>query len=116
MLNGLLEFEDLPAAFFNWIEENMALESNGEGSHFPHYDVGMISNVVWCAQMPISRGCNFGVVGNEELVKEARRLVKEIWEYRDSDLWPTDEEVKLFAEVKEPKYRMFGCMRCGMAI
>jgi hypothetical protein len=117
MLKGLDEFEDVPEQFFDWLEENMALKKAWKGTHFPPYDVGDFSNIVWCAQMPISRGCNYGVVGNEALVKEARRLVKEVWEYRDSDLWPTDEEVKLFLGVKkEPTHRMFGCMRCSMAI
>ncbi|KAG8717013.1 hypothetical protein FRC08_008331 [Ceratobasidium sp. 394] len=109
---------EVPPECYEWLEH--AIEEERQGvidPKIPRYDVGSIANIVWCAQTPISRGRMYGIVGNEWIVAEARRLLKEIWDFRDAELFPTDEEVARFVAYKEPpKDRMFSCMRCGLAI
>ncbi|KAG9080068.1 hypothetical protein FRC06_007114, partial [Ceratobasidium sp. 370] len=107
MLNGLPEFDDVPNDFFQELERNS--DRKGRQCRFPQYEVGSISNVVWCAQTPISRGCGDGIVGNEDIVREARKLIWEIWDQRELNLWPSDEEVMRFVEYKvKPTHRIFG--------
>ncbi|KAG8702287.1 hypothetical protein FRC08_003582 [Ceratobasidium sp. 394] len=115
MLNGLPEFDDVPSDFLQELEKNA--DSKGRQCHFPQYEVGSISNVIWCAQTPICRGCSDGIVGNKDIVQEARKLIWEIWDQRKLNLWPSDEEVAQFVDYKaKPTHRIFGCMRCGLVI
>ncbi|KAG9095369.1 hypothetical protein FRC06_009855, partial [Ceratobasidium sp. 370] len=112
------EIAEVPAACYKWLNDAIEEERNGVfDPKIPRYEAGSIANIVWCAQTPISRGGRYGIVGNERIVAEARRLLKETWDYRMSELFPTDEEVVQFLEYdKPPKDRMFSCMRCSLAI
>ncbi|KAG8738621.1 hypothetical protein FRC10_006653 [Ceratobasidium sp. 414] len=113
------EIDEVPAQCYEWFSHAIEEECNGVDldRKTPYYEVGSISNLVWCAQTPISRGGRYGIVGNERIVAEARRLLREIWDYRASELFPTDDEVAQFTEYdKPPKDRMFSCMRCSLAI
>ncbi|KAG8776325.1 hypothetical protein FRC12_000984 [Ceratobasidium sp. 428] len=84
MLKGLPEFDDVPDEFLNELEKEAG--------------AGSTSSIIWCAKSPISRGCDDGIVGNEEKVRKARDLIKEIWDCRGSEIWLSDEDIAPFAD------------------
>ncbi|KAG9126023.1 hypothetical protein FRC07_005172 [Ceratobasidium sp. 392] len=107
----------VPAECYKWFSEEVKKEVKGvPGCQFPTYEIGSISNVVWCAQTPISRGCRYGVVGNEEAVAKARMILKEIWNGGRKNGRPEDRQVEWFKNCNPPTQRLFSCMRCGLAI
>ncbi|KAG8685538.1 hypothetical protein FRC09_014684 [Ceratobasidium sp. 395] len=112
------EVPEVPAEFHEWIGRQVKKEAKGgSGCRFPKYEVGSISNLVWCAQTPISRGRKYGVVGNQDIVAKARSFLREIWEDRKRNSWPADEDIECFSTYnKPPKQRLYSCIRCGSTI
>ncbi|KAG9126024.1 hypothetical protein FRC07_005173 [Ceratobasidium sp. 392] len=112
------EIPEVPATCYQWFDAAVKEQVAGVFErHFPRYEKGSICNIVWCAQTPIGRGCKYGVVGNFKIVAEARKILREIWDDRHAEMWPTDEKVLEFAAYNTaPKQRLFACMGCSLTI
>ncbi|KAG9103533.1 hypothetical protein FRC06_010109 [Ceratobasidium sp. 370] len=88
---------------FEWID---LTEDGRDTKFFEHLKLCLdfIKGIVACAQHGVMRGKGYGVVGNINAVKRARELLVEA---RESDLWPSDAEIKEFVKWKFPEGKLY---------